>query len=215
MEPSSRTRSLRSPDSIARLICNGKREEASLRLENPQDEDLEAQYHGRTAIDWAASLGESDLLEKLISLGARASFQSPSSVLKTPLLQNAARFNHADCLEVLTRKTDVDIDALDHIDGSAAVHHAAKVGLRLKGLQALEDAGALMDLPDAKGRTPLSIAREAHAFECVKFLESPRVKNNIHLRSMNRSAFFRVLTQCPSVPFELPRDISDIVQQFL
>jgi hemoglobin len=124
--------------------------------------------HRRTLLHEAAAAGRHEIVELLLGLGA-----DPNSGAHSPLysLANECRTDTPEAAGIVTTlvAAGAEINAQDAHQRTTALHMAARRG-SLTIARALLDSGAIVDLRDSTGDTPLRRAVNCNRHEVAKLL---------------------------------------------
>ncbi len=111
---------------------------------------------GNTPLAWAAGFGTLAMCEAMIEAGAEVDSGSGTLIGFTPLIWAASVGEDVDKVKLLLER-DADVEARDTMEQATVVMHAIRTNKR-KHVEVLLQAGAKLDVTDARGNTPLHIA---------------------------------------------------------
>lgn len=141
-----------------------------------QDLSVELDAQGRTALIYAASLGRTEIVEKLVRKGVmlRAVNREGDTAFVC-----AMKAGHLDCAFLLL-KSHLNLNA-QVMDGKTALMMAVEKG-HLGFAQALVLKGADLNLQDKAGKTIVMIALEKGYLDFAEFAVMNGIKLNLNLR---------------------------------
>jgi ankyrin repeat protein len=136
------------------LCDRGDRDGAIALLKNGQQINV-ADARGETAVHKATRRGQNEFVAELLKYGCVADYADIDGV--TPIMI-AVQFGNAELVELFISKK-VNLKAVTK-DGATLLHTAAYSGHEdtLSSLIQVEQVGALLEMKDNNGRTPLQIA---------------------------------------------------------
>lgn len=111
---------------------------------------------GNTPLGWAAGFGTVGMCEAMIEAGAKVNAGEGTLLGFTPLIWASMASTDVDKVKLLI-ENKADLEARDTMEQATVVMHAIRTNM-LENAKALIEAGAKLDVTDARGRTPLHIA---------------------------------------------------------
>lgn len=132
---------------------------------------------GRTALSWAAHLGRGDIVQNLVTAGAKVQHQDLAG--NSPFHYAAQAVNSSALYALLAnRKNSHQCVALQNNGGWQALHHAAYCQTNPTSASLLIQAGAKVDAVTKAGKTPFMMAALMQRPKLIKYLHECRANVN-------------------------------------